>query len=649
MLVDYFSATFDNNERSTKFSRVGEFTKNDTFNKVFTLVKDQTFSDERQFSIVSLMQHDDIAFINEYAVLETFPELGTFDYIPTTTGWDLTFVPIRNEFNLYDVTNASISVENNIVGVASTALGRAVSFASTQVDIPFDVSAGVAATTTIAKMPVSFRSGHFMIQLEAPNQDFFGSEVTVIHDGTKVNAVEYGDIQNKTGDNITGFGTYNATISGGNVNLEFIPSVGVALTANASSIFVANNTAVGNPSAVVNGLAGIGSCTLDTVRLISDKRAVAAASTTPIATYGSDGSGFNFRPTAAYYFVAIEGVGDTNGMYETFEAALINSENNEAVVDFGEVSLNTSSLGTVSATSGGNNANLTFFSDTPANVIVFGLELQIFDNQEFAPNLPLNNVEVLSNRGRYVGTKLDLQTAFDLKHNEDPIFRRQFNGNRDAGTGSNGLNIAKNTVNIPNHFFVTGEKVNYSFQGATTVNAVGIEETTVAGVTTNKLPQELFVVKFGDDGLRFAESAEKALKKNPEVFTITAVGIGTSHHITATNENSKAIISIDNVIQSPIAGTAVTTALSADIVFAQITGVTGITSFAAADLVKIDDEICRVLDVGVGGNNLKLLRAQLGTGLAAHSAGSVVTKLIGNYNINKNTLHFAEAPAATKG
>ena len=60
------------------------------------------------------------------------------------------------------------------------------------------------------------------------------------------------------------------------------------------------------------------------------------------------------------------------------------------------------------------------------------------------------------------------------------------------------LNIAKNTVNIPNHFFVTGEKVNYSFQGATTLNAVSIEETVVAGIgTTDKLPQELFVVKFG--------------------------------------------------------------------------------------------------------------------------------------------------------
>ena len=93
-------------------------------------------------------------------------------------------------------------------------------------------------------MPVAFRSGHFMIQLESPNQDFFGSEVTVVHDGTKVNAIEYGEIQNKTGENQTGFGTYHATLSGGNVNLQFIPSVGVALTANASAIFLATNATV---------------------------------------------------------------------------------------------------------------------------------------------------------------------------------------------------------------------------------------------------------------------------------------------------------------------------------------------------------------------------------------------------------------------
>ena len=158
-------------------------------------------------------------------------------------------------------------------------------------------------------MPVAFRSGHFMVQLETPNQDFFGREVTVIQDGTKVNAIEYGEIQNKSGENITGFGTFNATIVGTNVNLDFIPSVGVALTANASSIFLASY-----PQS-----SGIGSCTLDTVRLISDRRQVAAGVTTPIATYASDGSGVNFRPTAAYYFVSVEGTGGADGMYETLK------------------------------------------------------------------------------------------------------------------------------------------------------------------------------------------------------------------------------------------------------------------------------------------------------------------------------------------
>ena len=77
------------------------------------------------------------------------------------------------------------------------------------------------------------------------------------------------------------------------------------------------------------------------------------------------------------------------------------------------------------------------------------------------------------------------------------------------------------------------------------------------------LPTELYVVKFSNSGLRFAESAAKALQQVPETFELNSVGIGTSHHITATNQNSKSLITIDNMIQSPIAGTAVTTALSA--------------------------------------------------------------------------------------
>ena len=55
------------------------------------------------------------------------------------------------------------------------------------------------------------------------------------------------------------------------------------------------------------------------------------------------------------------------------------------------------------------------------------------------------------------------------------------------------------------------------------------------------------------------------------------------------------------MIQAPLAETQVTTTLSDDIVFDSTFSTTGITSIAAADLIRIDDEVMRVLTVGVGG------------------------------------------------
>ena len=141
--------------------------------------------------------------------------------------------------------------------------------------------------------------------------------------------------------------------------------------------------------------------------------------------------------------------------------------------------------------------------------------MQIYDGVPKSPSMPLENVEIYNDIGRYIGTKLDLKTAFPLTHNvggtEFNIFRRQFNGNDDAGAGGGGINIINNTVEIVDHFFVTGERVTYSYTGATSLNAVGIEATTVAGVTTDKLPTDLYAVKNSSSSLWFAESAEKAL------------------------------------------------------------------------------------------------------------------------------------------
>ena len=127
---------------------------------------------------------------------------------------------------------------------------------------------------------------------------------------------------------------------------------------------------------------------------------------------------------------------------------------------------------------------------------------------------------------------------------------------------------------------------------------------------------------------------------------ITTVGVGTSHRFTSTNPNAKVLVSLDNIIQSPVVATAVTTQLAVaakttdDIVY-----FTGITSFTGADLFRIGSEIMRIDSVGVGSTNaIRVRREWLGTNLAGHSTDSLVTKVNGNYNIVENVLNFTEAP-----
>ena len=46
---------------------------------------------------------------------------------------------------------------------------------------------------------------------------------------------------------------------------------------------------------------------------------------------------------------------------------------------------------------------------------------------------------------------------------------------------------------------------------------------------------------------------------NPKTFELTSVGIGTFHRISSKNQNQRTLILIDNIIQSPISLTNVTT------------------------------------------------------------------------------------------
>ena len=256
--------------------------------------------------------------------------------------------------------------------------------------------------------------------------------------------------------------------------------------------------------------------------------------------------------------------------------------------------------------------------------------------------IDLTNATIDTGFGAYTATETDVKRAFELKHRQLPIFKRDF-----VGSASTTVSLAEDTVRLPDHYFVTGEELTYRYTGAGTTSAIEIQSQAITGYgTTDKMPSKVFAVKVDDSTIRLATSAENALKTTPTYLDITAVGVGTSHSFTSTKQNSRCILSIDNIVQSPIVSTAVTTTITADVsATTDKIKISGITSITGGDMLKIGDEIMKVDSVGLGATNVLLVtRPWMGTQSALHSDGTLITKVDGAYNIVDSTVNFYTAP-----
>lgn len=249
-----------------------------------------------------------------------------------------------------------------------------------------------------------------------------------------------------------------------------------------------------------------------------------------------------------------------------------------------------------------------------------------------------------SGSGFYVGRLFDVQLSAELRHKGLEIYKRVFDGSN-AGI----VSFSSNTIVIPDHYFVTGEKLSYFYDDflLTNRNAVGIGTTIVENVgITTKLPRTVYAVKVNDRQIALSATRREALQRVPKTFTFTQTGAGLTHYFVGESQNTRSLLTIDNVIQSPVIETIVSTRLKTFLSGASDLGeFVGITSFFVGDLIKIDDEIMTINYVGLGDENTVLLRRPvLGTQLADHVAGSRVVKLSGNYNIVNSTVYFPVAP-----
>lgn len=227
------------------------------------------------------------------------------------------------------------------------------------------------------------------------------------------------------------------------------------------------------------------------------------------------------------------------------------------------------------------------------------------------------------------------QQTFNLTHKGDSIFKKRFDG-----SSTDIVIAASDTIVIPNHFYITGEELSYDAGGG---NSIGIQHGVNGVGAATTMPLSVFAIKKGENEIQLATS--KANAKSGAAIGITTVGVGLTHSFTAQKRNTKAIIAIDNMIQSPLytrvgAATTVVQVQNREVLV-------GDSSFLKAyDLIQIDDEIMRIQVVGYNGtaNNLLVDREWMGTTKSAHAANTAVQLKLGDYNIIDDKITFADVP-----
>lgn len=619
LMIDDISSLFNNNPRPTPYSIIDSFDIfSSKYKKYILLIQDQNNTELKQIMIVSLLHDGQYGYLNQYARVENDKDLGYFDFNVTDITGNLLFYPVKFKNNNYYVNFLSFNFDSNSVGVASTSLGNIVSMQTHYNTLNQGETNGIK----IAGISSSYRANKLHVEISSVDNNYLQfNELTILHDGQNISILNYGDLNTNNLQGIvgTGIGTFNAYYSGSNINVELVPAAGLTTSYN-SKVF---NVSIGNTT-----FTGIGTYNFDTGYICSNYSLIPASSgITTIASYSTD------LYSGGYFLVSIENT--TDKTYQVSEIMVLNDQSDIYITEYGTIFSN-QYIGKVKANISGSLAYLYFESlvDKNIQIRVFQTTLGLFNNIN-SSELDLYRSNIKSNFSSYFGTENDIIKSFDLKYKGRDIFKREFN--------TSDINLSKNTIRIPENFFVTGEEIIYQ---NTYGNPIGIATTVISGVSTSILPSSVYVIKLNELDIQVAASATDALSYNPKPLILYNLPQDSRHQFIAKKQNEKCLITIDNNIQKPIVSTASTTHLTQNVtVLNSILKFNDTKKFSDGDTIKINDEIMRINAINFGGiGHVLVERKYLGTKLSAHNANDIVTKIYGDYNIQDNIINFNSYP-----
>ena len=240
------------------------------------------------------------------------------------------------------------------------------------------------------------------------------------------------------------------------------------------------------------------------------------------------------------------------------------------------------------------------------------------------------------------------KSSFELTDNNIPIFSKKFNPNSSALDASTGI------FTIQNHFFVTGEELIYTPNS--TIVGVG---TSAVVTSSGELPSTVYAIKLTENTFKVAITTTAAAAGIGTTFT--SLGEGNAHRFTMKERNTKCILTVDELVQYPIAPTKITHTLSGNVGgslnnIGTIVSLSGISTINPRDILKVDEEYMGVTNVGFGTTNVgpitnngtinlvEVKRGFVGSSATTHADSTLVRIYKGSFNIEDSEIYFTEAP-----
>ncbi len=638
--IDDISPLFSNT--STSLTKFLDIPINTNYAKYLIQLRNPNTKDVQLSDVVLFKDVDDVFTAEQTNIHNTPSDLGEINFEMDTAGLiSLIFTPDDADNNDYDLKIFQNTFNTNLSGIGTQSIGFVNLIGSNK--IVSTASSSVIISDNVGDIDAYFAS----VEVKDPNTNETNFvEIYATHDGTNTFISEFfTDSEEAFTNNFIGNFTSGITTDVFSLNYENdeLNEINVR-----SSIIGIGTTAAGISTYRFKSTGQIDN-TEKTVRFESNYANVSTATT--IST-------FLHEEISSFKSIVRVSSGSTSALHQVL---VVHNETDAHITQYPFLSIgSTSGIGTFSSTLIGNDLNFNFHPDPDYTGGTNNVQVQVL-NKAFYRDVDLLNIPLDLQYGT-VTESLSLaqydaingaranKSNFLLQSNTIPIFEKKFNP-------ATALNLGTGEFTVIDHFFETGEKIIYSpgstFSG-TTFTGIATAGGTLASGT------ELFAIKKpqNKDVFQVAKTRADALARKP--LTFTSAGTGNYHEFEMSKKNEKALISIDGVVQSPIAFTPITTTLEFDITDSQtIFSVVGISSINTDDTIKINNEFMKITNVGLGTtsvgpitetgnvNILEVNRGFVGSSATNHSATDVARLFSGSYNIVDSNIHFTEPPKGT--